>query len=196
MRRFTFGAAMIAVSLAAAACSKDQPTQPTDTLVDTSAVAANDYSLVVFGSSGAALEGTLGPAGAPFDGRSGFPPFPDSIALSDAQKAQMQALRDAFRTAHQSDLDALKAIFDQARAAHDAGATRDSVRTILQQARAIQQSLQAAVDALHQGILAVLTDAQRAWLAAHRPPPPPNLDGHPGMGPPDRRGGGGPPPNR
>lgn len=176
-----FGAA-IAANFALAACSKD----PTGTAA---VVGEDDYALVLFGQSGAALQGTMGPGGHLFDGRSGMPPFPEALQLTDAQKAAIETLRSDFRTAHQADLDALHAIFDRARAAHDAGATREEIRAILDEGRAIGESLRPAVEALHTAILGVLTAEQRAWLAANRPAPPPDIDGRRRQ-PPDRRGRG------
>ena len=172
MRRLMYGSAIMAASLMLGACGGDSPTG--------ASASSDDYALVMFGPSGAALQSTLGPQiGHPFDGRSGAPPFPDSIALSADQIAAIRALRTAFREAHQAQLDALVAVFQAARAAHNAGEPRDSIRAILQGGRAIALELLPAVQALHQAILAVFTDEQRAWLAAHRPPPPPDLDGRP-----------------
>lgn len=185
MRRVMFGTAMLATALTIAACGKDATSPSTATIAN-----QDDYALVVFGTAGTALENTMGPppvTGA-FDGRSGAPHLPDSLALTDAQKAQIDSLRSAFQAAHQAQLDQLKAIFGQARAAHQAGATRDSVRAILQQAKAIHDALQSAVQALHDAIQGVLTDAQRAWIEAHRPPPPPDVNGRQqGPGGPGRR---------
>jgi hypothetical protein len=157
---------------ALAACSNDA-TDPQD-----SAIVATDYSLVMFGSAGAALEGTLGPQGGrPFDGRTGAPPFPDSLKLSDEQKAEIEALRTAFRTEHQTELDQLRAIFDEARDARDGGATREEVRAILEDGHSIGEALRDDVQALHAAIRDVFTDEQIAWLESHRPPPPPGIDG-------------------
>lgn len=185
MRRLTFAAALMAATLMLGAC-KDSPTQ-TD-----QAAASDDYALVVFGVSGAALQSTLGPqSGRPFDGRTGTPHFPDSLALTAEQTAAIDALRSTFETTHQAQLDALRAIFEEARAAREAGEPRDSIRAILQESRAIGEAIRGAVEALHQSILGVFTDEQHAWLEAHRPPPPRDMDGrqHP-PGP----GRGGPPP--
>ncbi len=168
MRRLTFTAA-VAAAVALAACAKDRPTEPQ------AGINQDDYALVMFGQAGASLQGTLGPQGTAYDGRSGFPTFPDSLKLTDAQKAAIDALHAAFRTTHQAQLDSLRTFFEQARAAHRAGATRAQIRAILVQARPIAQELRAAVEALHQAVLAVLTDAQRAWLAAHRPAAPPGV---------------------
>lgn len=136
-----------------------------------SAILADDYALVMFGEPGTALEGTMGPQAGPrpFDGRTGRPPLPDSLRLSDEQKAEMQALREAFRAAHQDELDALRAIFEEARAARQAGASREQVRAILERGRPLAIALRPAVHELHLALRAVLTDAQRAWLEAHRP---------------------------
>lgn len=167
MKRLTFGATIIAASFMLGACGGDSSPTGVTTLEN------DDYALVMFGAAGDALQSTLGEqTGHPFDGRTGAPPFPDSIALSADQIAAIQALRDAFRTANQPRLDSLRAIFQDARAAHEAGQPRDSIRAILMQARPIVLELWTAVMALHQAILAEFTDAQRAWLLAHRRPPP------------------------
>ena len=135
---------------------------------------SDDYALVVFGDAGAALEGTMGPQDGPrpFDGRTARPQLPDSLALTTEQLDAIAALREAFRTEHAEELAALKAIFDEARAARQSGATRDEVRAILAEGRPIHEALREDVQALHEAIRAVFTDAQRAWLAAHRPPRP------------------------
>lgn len=132
---------------------------------------ADDYALVMFGEPGTALEGTMGPQTGPrpFDGRTGRPPLPDSLRLTEEQQAEMQALREAFRAAHKDELDALRAIFEEARAARAAGAPREEVRAILSEGRDIAIGLRIAVLELHLALRAVLTDAQRTWLDVHRP---------------------------
>jgi hypothetical protein len=161
--------AVAAAGLVLAACS-DSPTQPSGN--------EDDYSLVMFGQPGSALEGTLGPQhGRPFDGRSGFPRLPESLAISAEQKAEIAALREAFRAAHQDELDAMRAIFEEAKAAREDGASREDVRAILEEGREIGEGLRADVQALHTAILGVLTDEQREWLESHRPRPPRGLDG-------------------
>lgn len=156
---------VVAASLVLAACSES----PTDS---SASLAADDYALVLFGEMGAALEGTLGeqPAGRPFDGRSGRPALPDSLKLTDEQKAAMHALREAFRAEHAEELAALRAIFEEAREARRDGATREEVRAILVEARPIVEALRPYLQALHEALRAILTDAQRAWLDAHRRP--------------------------
>lgn len=144
------------------------------TPLDPLAELSDDYALVVFGEAGAALEGTMGPQDGPrpFDGRTGRLQLPDSLKLSTEQLAAIAALREAFRTEHEDALAALKAIFDEARAARQAGATHQEVRAILAKGRPIQEALRPDVQALHEAIRAVFTDAQRAWMSANRPAGP------------------------
>ena len=155
---------------------------------------ADDYALVMFGEPGASLEGTLGPQ-APHhatDGRSGRAPLPDSLALTQAQQDSIEALKAAFKAANAEPLGRLKAIFDEAKAARQAGKTRDEVHAILEKARAIRDALKPAVEALHAAIRAVFTPAQRAWLDANRPPMPGGMGpmGHHGRRPPPPPPGG------
>jgi len=137
----------------------------------TAATLGEDYALAMFGEPGTALEGTMGPhvGPRPFDGRTGRPPLPDSLKLSDEQRAEMDSIRAAFRTANEEALDSLRDIFQEARTARMAGASREEVRAILETGRPIAQALRPAVIALHEALRAVLTDAQRAWIETHRP---------------------------
>lgn len=162
-RRLLFPA--LALTFAVTACSES----PTGT---SSALGAEDYALVMFGQDGAALEGTLGtqPGDRPFDGRTGgWARLPEGLQLTEEQRAEMLALRVAFRAEHAEELDALRAIFQEARAARQAGASRIEVRAILAEGRPIVEALRPFVRALHEALRAVLTDEQRAWLAANRP---------------------------
>jgi Spy/CpxP family protein refolding chaperone len=169
MKTGRWGAALVAATILIGCSDSTAPTVVTD---DT------DYALYAFGEDGAALEGTLGPQGdRPYDGRSGgFGRLPLELQLTDEQRAAIVALREAFRTEHQDELDALKAIFEQARAARQAGATREEVRAILETGKPIADGLRAAVRELHEDILNVLTEEQRAWLREHRP----HIPGFPG----------------
>ncbi|HKS05016.1 MAG TPA: Spy/CpxP family protein refolding chaperone [Gemmatimonadaceae bacterium] len=169
MRRTTYISAL-ATALALGAC--DSATDPA-----TSAAINDDYALVMFGMPGAALESTLGPQtdARPFDGRRGWPRLPDELALTDEQRAEIQALREAFRTEHQEDLEALRAVFVEARTAREGGATREEVRAILEGGREIAVSLRDDVFALHEAIKSVFTDEQLAWIIANRPRPPREL---------------------
>lgn len=157
----------VAALLLVAACDT-APTSPTSSAV----LDSDDYALVMFGAPGASLEGTMGtvPTDRPFDGRSARPVLPDSLALTEEQIAAMQALRLEFRLAHQSTLDSLHAIFMEARLARLNGATREEIREILMTGRPLADALRADLQALHEALRAILTDEQRAWLDAHRPP--------------------------
>ncbi len=154
----------LAASLVLAACDSS----PTEV----SANDTDDYALVMFGEAGSALEGTMGeppPGGNHFDGRSGWAPLPDSLALTQTQRDSINLLRAAFRTAHQAQLDSLRSIFAAARTARLGGATREEVREILETGRPIAQALRPDLEALRSAIRAVLTEAQRAWIDTHRP---------------------------
>jgi Spy/CpxP family protein refolding chaperone len=84
------------------------------------------------------------------------------IRLTDAQHTQITALIAAFETANRADLDAIKAVHEQARAAIQAGASRESVAEILAQANAPMQRIRAAREALNAAIRALLSPAQLA----------------------------------
>ncbi len=85
-----------------------------------------------------------------------FPP------LTDAQKAQIHALEVAFQTQNKADLDAVKAILEEAAAAIRAGKSRDEVTAILEKARAPMLRLETARKDLREKILNVLTPEQKA----------------------------------
>lgn len=152
----------LAATLVLAACG-ESPTEST--------ALTDDFALVMFGEQGSALEGTMGTQeGAPFDGRTQRAIFPDSLRLTDEQRAQMLTLRMAFRADNAAQLDSLRDIFREARLARLEGATRAEVRAILETGRPIAEALRPEVQALHEALRAVLTDAQRAWLDAQRRP--------------------------
>jgi Spy/CpxP family protein refolding chaperone len=162
---------VLAAAVLLGACS-DSPTSAT-AVADT-----DDYALMMFGEVGSSLEGTMGPAptgGRPFDGSSYRRPFPEGLQLTDEQREAIAALRAAFRAEHAEQLDALKAIFEEARAARAAGATREEIRAILVTARPIAMALRIDLVDLHYAIWSVFTDEQKAWILSHRPhhlPPP------------------------
>ena len=99
--------------------------------------------------------------------------LPDNLKLSDAQKAQIEALVTAFQAANKTDLDAMKAAMDAARAAKKAGKTHAEVKAILETAKAAAERVHAKGEALRVAIGNVLTAAQKAWLEAHKPDRPP-----------------------
>jgi Spy/CpxP family protein refolding chaperone len=84
------------------------------------------------------------------------------LPLTDAQKAQIHALEVAFQTENRTDLDAVKAVLDEAAAAIKAGKSREEVAAILEKAKAPMQRLETARKALRDKILAVLTPEQKA----------------------------------
>ena len=113
---------------------------------------------------------------APFAGRvSGYrargcpPGFPDSLALTAAQKQQIVSLRAAFAQAHASELAQLQTIAENARAARQAGQSQDQVRTITSQAAPIRTALRAPGEQLQQQVEATLTAGQLAWMRSHGP---------------------------
>src|SRR5204862_454715 len=97
--------------------------------------------------------------------------FPDGLNLTTEQKAAIEALHAAFRTATQADMDALRAIEAQARAAKQAGKSNDDVHAILATGAPILARLNTAFAALQTAISAIYTAEQRAWIEAHRPRP-------------------------
>jgi Spy/CpxP family protein refolding chaperone len=153
----------LAATLLLAACDKS----PTGI---TAASDTDDYALLMFGESGSALEGTMGPApvGEPFDGASAYHRLPDRLALTPEQADSIRALRQAFKDAHADELAALREIFLRARAAREAGASREEVHAILMEGRDIARALRPFVIQLRADIWDVLTPAQREWLFTHR----------------------------
>jgi Spy/CpxP family protein refolding chaperone len=88
---------------------------------------------------------------------------PDSaVALTDAQKAQIQALIDAFKSANQTDLDAVKAALQAAHDARKAGKTQAEIQAILDAVKPALDRLHAAGETLRTNIDAVLTAEQKA----------------------------------
>ncbi|MBM3900304.1 MAG: hypothetical protein FJ362_09160 [Gemmatimonadetes bacterium] len=140
----------------------------------TNTAPAEDYALVMFGEQGSSLEGTMGmqPGHHPVDGRSGRPTLPAELALTEAQKTQIKALRDAFAAENAPALAELKKVFDAARDARKAGKTREEVRAILATGRPIAEALRPKVRALHEAVWNVHTEAQKAWIIANRPKMP------------------------
>jgi hypothetical protein len=90
------------------------------------------------------------------------------IRLSEDQKTQITGLIAAFETANQADLDAIKAVFEEARAAHQSGATREQIAAILEKARAAMERVRTAQRKLDADIRALLTPAQLACFPGIR----------------------------
>ena len=89
------------------------------------------------------------------------------LQLTDAQKAAIRTINEQFRQTNKADLDALTAIVREAMTAHRNGASQADMIAILERGRPIRVRLAPAFAALRVSLNAVLTDAQRAWLAAN-----------------------------
>ncbi|MCC6316433.1 MAG: Spy/CpxP family protein refolding chaperone [Gemmatimonadaceae bacterium] len=153
MRRTTWLCA--AVLVAAAACSTE-PTSPPPTRQD---------------SEGIDLVQDLGTSTAAVTDRGGIggSELPDSLKLTADQKAQIAALHEAYKAATKADVQLLMQIEAEARAAREAGKSREEVRKILARAAEPLARVRAAFVKLQADIWAVYTPAQRAWIASRRP---------------------------
>ena len=103
-------------------------------------------------------------------------------SLTDAQKAQVKELGDAFMAAHKSSLDSLRAIMEASRAGAEAGKTPEEMRAIMEQGQPINEALAPARKEYAESVIKLLTTSQ---IAAGCIPPAPG--GDPMMG--GRRGG-------
>lgn len=83
-------------------------------------------------------------------------------ALTEAQLAQIKALRDAFETAYRGDIQLLRQVADEVKAARRAGKSDAEIKAILARADAARDRLRAAERKLYEDIMAVLTAEQRA----------------------------------
>jgi hypothetical protein len=162
--------ATVAVTLLAAACGDggSAPVAP----VDAAALAArNDSAMAEAAQYADRTTGEPAVTAAVLGFR-----FPAHLALSAAQEAQIRALQAAHAEAVRADAAAMAAIMADARAAMAAGKPRSEVEAILARGRAIAERLAAAGTRLAAAIDAVLTPAQRAWLAACLRPPMPTAE--------------------
>ncbi|MBA4072903.1 MAG: hypothetical protein C0497_13845 [Gemmatimonas sp.] len=126
--------------------------------------ASRETALLQFDAQATMDSATLVPRGPAYENEGP----PDALKLTDAQKAAIKALHDAFAAAHKTQFDQLKAIREEARAAIQAGKTREQVRAILEKGRPIMESMKADFEALRAAVAAILTPEQQAWAAAHR----------------------------
>lgn len=154
MRRLAW---ISAAALAFVACSGDT-TSP-----DTS-----DLTLLGAGTFGTALTTTGGYEAGVYQDRLGNA-LPDELKLTDAQKAAIKSLVDAFQQATKTDREALGAILREARQAIEARKPRSEVQAILARGAPIAARLALAEAKLKADIDAILTPEQRAWIAAHSP---------------------------
>lgn len=146
-------AALIAAVALASACD-NAATGPT----------AEQAALLQFDAQATMDSATLVPRGLAYENEGP----PDALKLTDAQKAAIKALHDAFAAAHKTQFDQLKAIREEARAAIQAGKSRAEVRAIMEKSHVIMEAMKADFEALRAAVAAILTPEQRAWAAAHR----------------------------
>lgn len=147
-------ATLIAVAALASACD-NAATGPNT---------AREAALLQFDAQATMDSATLVPRGPAYENEGP----PEVLKLTDAQKAAIKALHDAFFAAHKPQFDQLKAIREEARAAIQTGKTREQVRAILEKGRPIMESMKADFEALRAAVAAVLTPEQQVWAATHR----------------------------
>ena len=148
---------LLVATVAITACSEDTAAPATDTIL------LDDAALLAFGAMDMADPGSR------FIAR--LNSLPDSIKLTAAQHAHIRALVTAFVQSTRADMEALNAIHQEARAAKAAGKTEAEIRAIFARGDAIRARLHAAEAKLHADIEAILTPAQKAWLANPGPRP-------------------------
>jgi Spy/CpxP family protein refolding chaperone len=151
-------AVLLLSALAVAACSNDSTAPDPDLNPTDIAIGAFGTALTTTGAYDADLYQLRLANG-----------LPDELKLTDAQKAQIKSLVDAYLAATRADRQALTAIIQEAIEAIKANKSREEVRAIIARGAPIHDRLVAAEAALKAAIDAVLTPEQRAWLAAHRP---------------------------
>jgi Spy/CpxP family protein refolding chaperone len=97
--------------------------------------------------------------------------------LTEAQIAQIRALKQAFAEAVDDELAAIKAAHQEARAAKQAGASAEEIRAILQGVKDEMEAVRQAEIRLHNAIMDVLTPEQRANWCIVRARVAPGPDG-------------------
>ena len=95
--------------------------------------------------------------------------LPAELQLTAEQKAQIAALHDAFKAAHEDEIAALREIEQQMRQLRRSGGTREEIQALLAEAHEIRAALADDFDALQEAIWAVYTAEQKAWIEAHKP---------------------------
>lgn len=95
--------------------------------------------------------------------------------LTEAQVAQIRALKQAFEQSIADELAAIKAAHDAARAAHQAGASEAEIKAIIDGVKDEMEAVRAAEKKLMEDIQALLTPEQRAsWcIVRHHVAPGP-----------------------
>lgn len=82
--------------------------------------------------------------------------------LTEQQVAKIRALREAFQESIADEMAAIKAAYQDARAAHEAGASAEEIRAILATVKDEMEAVRQAEQRLMNAILDVLTPEQRA----------------------------------
>jgi hypothetical protein len=95
--------------------------------------------------------------------------LPAELRLTREQAEAVKVALGDFHTAVKPHREALAAIHAEARAAREAGKSREEVGQILAKAGPILQAVAAAEAVLLAKIESILTPAQKAWLDAHQP---------------------------
>jgi hypothetical protein len=158
------GAASALLAVVTTACTDAPPPTSSRDASLTAQVAANDS--LIRSAAAATRRDSARPGTTP-----GTPTavagyaFPASLALSTAQQNQIVALRAAFGEQTAKDAADYNAIVLEARNARAAGASAASIDAIVAKGSAIAERLRSAEAALQTAIEAVLTPAQREWLA-------------------------------
>jgi Spy/CpxP family protein refolding chaperone len=92
-----------------------------------------------------------------------------ALNLTEAQVKQIRALQDQFLAVVKSDVELIRSIAEEARAAREAGKSRQEVAAILAKANEAHRRVADAEKKLQEAILALLTAEQRTrWLCNHR----------------------------
>jgi Spy/CpxP family protein refolding chaperone len=95
--------------------------------------------------------------------------LPDELQLTAEQKAAIAALHEAFQADHADEVAALRQLEEQIKQKRRSGASREEIHALLEQARPILEGMAADFAKLQEDIWAIYTDAQRAWIEAHKP---------------------------
>lgn len=158
MRRIAF---MTIAAAALVACSSE-------TTAPSSTAATDEITTFSIGAFGTTLTAVGGYDADLFQLRLAHG-LPDDLKLTADQQARIKALVDAFQAATKADREALTAILKKADEARKAKKSKAEIRAILDQGIPIRGRLSLAELDLKVHIDAVLTPAQRDWLAAHAP---------------------------
>jgi Spy/CpxP family protein refolding chaperone len=90
---------------------------------------------------------------------------PAAVNLTEEQAKQIRALQERFMVAVKEDLALIRSIVEKARAAREAGASREDVARILAEAAEPQRRVTEAERKLQAAVLALLTpEQQQRWL--------------------------------